>query len=87
MTAKESPSIRRGDLVRLSDGQIVCVVSTRGGYIHTTAGTYGPWQLERLDTSSDCGAIGAPSSSSSSSSVDLTGASRLLHDIPRRRPG
>jgi hypothetical protein len=67
MTAKEQPSIRRGDLVRLSDGQVVRVISTRGGYIHTTAGTYGPWQLERLDMHPSCGAVNvAPSVVSSS---------------------
>jgi hypothetical protein len=56
MTTKQQPSIRRGDLVRLPDGHVVCVVSTRGGYIHTTAGTYAPWQLERLDTHPSCSA-------------------------------
>jgi hypothetical protein len=62
MTAKEQPSIRHGEMVRLSDGQIVRVLSTRGGYIHTTVGTYGPWQIERLDKPPACGAGGAPGS-------------------------
>jgi hypothetical protein len=67
MTTKQQLSIRRGDLVRLPDGQVVRVVSTRGGYIHTAAGTYGPWQIERLDKSPSCGAVNvAPSVVSSS---------------------
>jgi hypothetical protein len=67
MTTKEHLSIRRGDLVRLSDGQVVRVLSTRGGYIHTTTGTYGPWQLERLDKHPSCGAVGAPATAVPSS--------------------
>lgn len=40
--------IRRGDMVRLTNGKIVQVVSTNGGYIFTTDGTYGPWQVEKV---------------------------------------
>jgi hypothetical protein len=56
MTTKQQASIQRGDLVRLSDGQTVRVLSTKGGYIYTTAGTYGSWQLERLEMHPICGA-------------------------------
>lgn len=48
MKASDQQSIRRGDTVRLNDGKIVRVVSTQGGYIHTTEGTYGPWQVEKI---------------------------------------
>jgi hypothetical protein len=48
VSESEQKTIRRGDLVLLSDGKIVRVVSTVGGYIHTTAGTYGPWQVTRI---------------------------------------
>lgn len=41
--------IRHGDQVRLPDGSTATVTSTAGGYIFTTAGTYGPWQVERVD--------------------------------------
>jgi hypothetical protein len=40
--------IRKGDTVRLPDGTTATVTSTAGGYIHTTAGTYGPWQVEKV---------------------------------------
>lgn len=40
--------IRRGDTVRLANGHIVRVVSTTGGYIFTTEGTYGPWQVVKV---------------------------------------
>lgn len=40
--------IRRGDTVRLTNDKIVRVVSTQGGYIHTTDGTYGPWQVAKV---------------------------------------
>lgn len=40
--------IRRGDTVRLTNDKIVRVVSTKGGYIHTTEGTYGVWQVEKV---------------------------------------
>jgi hypothetical protein len=59
MTTKQQSSIRRGDLVRLPDGQVARVTSTRSGYIHTAAGTYGSWQLKRLDTHPSCGAVNA----------------------------
>jgi hypothetical protein len=48
MKGAESSDVRRGDMVRLTNGKIVRVVSTQGGYIHTTDGTYGPWQVERV---------------------------------------
>jgi hypothetical protein len=40
--------IRRGDMVRLTNGKVVQVVSTQGGYIFTTDGTYGSWQVEKI---------------------------------------
>lgn len=46
----ETGPIRRGDTVRTSDGEIVRVVSTSGGYIHTTNGTYGSWQVVKVGT-------------------------------------
>jgi hypothetical protein len=67
MRAKEQPSLRRGDLVRLSDGQIVRVVSRRDGYIHTTAGTYAPWQIERLDNPPSCCGVDTAASAAPSS--------------------
>lgn len=36
---------RRGDLVTLPGGQVVRVTSTKGGYVHTSVGTFAPWQL------------------------------------------
>jgi hypothetical protein len=44
----KSSEIRRGDMVRVSDGKVVRVVSTQGGYIHTTEGTYGSWQVVKV---------------------------------------
>lgn len=38
-------TIRRGARVRLPDGTETRVISTRGGYVYTQAGTYAPWQL------------------------------------------
>jgi hypothetical protein len=45
---EEDMIIRRGDMVRLTNGKIAQVVSIQGGYIHTTKGTYGPWQVEKV---------------------------------------
>ena len=45
---KETSEARRGDTVRLTNGRIVRVVSTAGGYLHTTEGTYAPWQVEKI---------------------------------------
>lgn len=39
--------IRKGDTVRLPDGTRATVTSTAGGYVYTTAGTFGPWQVTK----------------------------------------
>jgi hypothetical protein len=44
-TTTTTTAIRRGSLVTLPDGTRTRVLSTRGGYIHTSAGTFAPWQL------------------------------------------
>jgi len=48
MQDEETTDIRRGDTVRLSDGKTARVVSTKGGYIFTTEGTYGSWQVVKV---------------------------------------